>query len=49
MRIRIINSLILQEYNICFTTVDRSPDGLAILPLSKTMGILPEVWSGYML
>ncbi|GLU20032.1 hypothetical protein SLE2022_362500 [Rubroshorea leprosula] len=34
---------IIQEYNICFTTVERSPDGLAILPLSKTMGILPEL------
>ncbi|XP_078447158.1 DNA-directed DNA polymerase [Wolffia australiana] len=35
---------IIQEYNICFTTVERSPDGLApSLPSSKTRGILPEL------
>ncbi|KAF5463781.1 hypothetical protein F2P56_013914 [Juglans regia] len=35
---------IIQEYNICFTTVERSPDGLApLLPSSKTPGVLPEL------
>lgn len=34
---------IIQEYNICFTTVERSPDGLGILPLGKPAGILPEL------
>ncbi|KAK8687216.1 hypothetical protein V6N13_086043 [Hibiscus sabdariffa] len=34
---------IIQEYNICFTTVERFPDGLVPrLPSSKTAGILPE-------
>lgn len=33
-----------QEYNICFTTVERSPEGLLPrLPSSKTPGVLPEV------
>ncbi|KAE7999625.1 hypothetical protein FH972_004033 [Carpinus fangiana] len=35
---------IIQEYNICFTTVERSPDGLVpLLPSSKTPGVLPEL------
>ncbi|KAK9061861.1 hypothetical protein SSX86_019045 [Deinandra increscens subsp. villosa] len=35
---------IIQEYNICFTTVDRSDDCLASgLPSSKTTGVLPEL------
>ncbi|KAM7251032.1 hypothetical protein ACFE04_022915 [Oxalis oulophora] len=35
---------IIQEYNICFTTVDRSSDGLATrLPSSKITGVLPEL------
>uniref|UniRef100_A0A0D3EWR4 DNA polymerase n=1 Tax=Oryza barthii TaxID=65489 RepID=A0A0D3EWR4_9ORYZ len=34
---------IIQEYNICFTTVDRSADGnVPNLPASKTTGVLPE-------
>uniref|UniRef100_J3L674 DNA polymerase n=2 Tax=Oryza brachyantha TaxID=4533 RepID=J3L674_ORYBR len=35
---------IIQEYNICFTTVDRSSDGnLPNLPASKMTGVLPEL------
>ncbi|KAK1410275.1 hypothetical protein QVD17_36810 [Tagetes erecta] len=35
---------IIQEYNICFTTVDRSEDGLVpSLPSSKATGVLPEL------
>ncbi|CAA6668372.1 unnamed protein product [Spirodela intermedia] len=35
---------IIQEYNICFTTVERSPDGLVPnLPSSKARGVLPEL------
>nr|DAD41313.1 TPA_asm: hypothetical protein HUJ06_015636 [Nelumbo nucifera] len=35
---------IIQEYNICFTTVERSSDGLAPrLPSCKTTGVLPEL------
>ncbi|KAJ6288671.1 hypothetical protein OIU76_024620 [Salix suchowensis] len=35
---------IIQEYNICFTTVERSTDGLVPrLPSSKTTGVLPEL------
>ncbi|EEC71866.1 hypothetical protein OsI_04575 [Oryza sativa Indica Group] len=35
---------IIQEYNICFTTVDRSADGnVPNLPASKTTGVLPEL------
>ncbi|XP_008241474.1 PREDICTED: DNA polymerase alpha catalytic subunit [Prunus mume] len=35
---------IIQEYNICFTTVERSQEGLAPrLPSSKTTGLLPEL------
>ncbi|TKY70585.1 DNA polymerase alpha catalytic subunit [Spatholobus suberectus] len=35
---------IIQEYNICFTTVERSLDGsFPRLPSSKTTGVLPEV------
>ncbi|XVF61189.1 hypothetical protein PTKIN_Ptkin08bG0110100 [Pterospermum kingtungense] len=35
---------IIQEYNICFTTVERFPDGLIPrLPSSKTTGVLPEL------
>jgi DNA polymerase alpha subunit A len=33
-----------KEYNICFTTVDRSADGnVPNLPASKTTGVLPEL------
>ncbi|XP_062101961.1 DNA polymerase alpha catalytic subunit [Humulus lupulus] len=35
---------IIQEYNICFTTVERSSDGiLSRLPSSRTPGVLPEL------
>ncbi|XP_027362652.1 DNA polymerase alpha catalytic subunit [Abrus precatorius] len=35
---------IIQEYNICFTTVERSSDGsFPHLPSSKRTGVLPEV------
>ncbi|XP_057449530.1 DNA polymerase alpha catalytic subunit-like [Lotus japonicus] len=35
---------IIQEYNICFTTVERSLDGsFPCLPSSKTTGVLPEL------
>ncbi|RXH75354.1 hypothetical protein DVH24_030075 [Malus domestica] len=35
---------IIQEYNICFTTVERSSEGLAPrLPSSKKIGLLPEL------
>ncbi|CAN8251389.1 unnamed protein product [Cochlearia groenlandica] len=34
---------IIQEYNICFTTIPRSEDGLPRLPLSQTPGILPKL------
>ncbi|KAL5099247.1 hypothetical protein RYX36_003574 [Vicia faba] len=35
---------IIQEYNICFTTVERSSDGsFPCLPSSKTTGVLPEL------
>ncbi|KAK6924049.1 Zinc finger, DNA-directed DNA polymerase, family B, alpha [Dillenia turbinata] len=35
---------IIQEYNICFTTVVRPPDGMApSLPSSNKTGILPEL------
>ncbi|WCJ31178.1 DNA polymerase alpha catalytic subunit [Euphorbia peplus] len=35
---------IIQEYNICFTTVEKSSDGLIPrLPSSKTTGVLPEL------
>ncbi|KAF8406300.1 hypothetical protein HHK36_008385 [Tetracentron sinense] len=35
---------IIQEYNICFTTVERSADGLIPrLPSCKTTGVLPEL------
>ncbi|KAJ0041257.1 hypothetical protein Pint_28022 [Pistacia integerrima] len=35
---------IIQEYNICFTTVERSPEGFGPhLPSSKTTGVLPEL------
>ncbi|KAF5183787.1 Dna polymerase alpha catalytic subunit [Thalictrum thalictroides] len=35
---------IIQEYNICFTTVERSADGTAPrLPSSKITGVLPEL------
>lgn len=35
---------IIQEYNICFTTVKRSPEGLTPnLPSSKIPGVLPEL------
>ncbi|RVX21225.1 DNA polymerase alpha catalytic subunit [Vitis vinifera] len=40
---------IIQEYNICFTTVERSPDGsVPRLPSSKTTGVLPENIIGLM-
>jgi hypothetical protein len=33
-----------KEYNICFTTVERSSDGnIPNLPASKATGVLPEV------
>ena len=39
-----IHVLFLQEYNICFTTVERSSEGvLSRLPSSRTPGVLPEV------
>ncbi|KAK9166291.1 hypothetical protein Scep_001482 [Stephania cephalantha] len=35
---------IIQEYNICFTTVERSVDGSApSLPVCKATGVLPEL------
>ncbi|XAR73998.1 DNA-directed DNA polymerase [Bertholletia excelsa] len=35
---------IIQEYNICFTTVERSVDGaVPRLPSSKSTGVLPEL------
>ncbi|EEF38804.1 DNA polymerase alpha catalytic subunit [Ricinus communis] len=35
---------IIQEYNICFTTVEKSTDGLVPrLPSIKTTGVLPEL------
>ncbi|XP_056173240.1 DNA polymerase alpha catalytic subunit [Syzygium oleosum] len=35
---------IIQEYNICFTTVERPTDGsIPRLPSSKTTGVLPEL------
>ncbi|GAA0171134.1 DNA metabolism protein [Lithospermum erythrorhizon] len=35
---------IIQEYNICFTTVERSADGMIPrLPSNKTVGVLPEL------
>ncbi|KAJ9170679.1 hypothetical protein P3X46_018771 [Hevea brasiliensis] len=35
---------IIQEYNICFTTIEKSADGLVPrLPSSKTAGVLPEL------
>ncbi|XP_051226430.1 DNA polymerase alpha catalytic subunit [Lolium perenne] len=35
---------IIQEFNICFTTVERSSDGnLPNLPTSKATGVLPEL------
>ncbi|KAM2640329.1 hypothetical protein TB1_026726 [Malus domestica] len=35
---------IIQEYNICFTTVERSSEGLAPrLPYCKKIGLLPEL------
>ncbi|XP_058109892.1 DNA polymerase alpha catalytic subunit [Magnolia sinica] len=35
---------IIQEYNICFTTVERSRDGsIPSLPSSKTDGVLPKL------
>ncbi|MCL7024541.1 hypothetical protein MKW94_001907 [Papaver nudicaule] len=38
---------IIREYNICFTTVERSSDGaVPQLPSSKTPGILPELLKG---
>ncbi|KAI3922255.1 hypothetical protein MKX01_005944 [Papaver californicum] len=38
---------IIREYNICFTTVERSADGsVPHLPSSKTPGILPELLKG---
>ncbi|KAG7552309.1 DNA-directed DNA polymerase family B multifunctional domain [Arabidopsis thaliana x Arabidopsis arenosa] len=33
----------LQEYNICFTTISRSEDGVPRLPSSQTPGILPKL------
>ncbi|KAF2295279.1 hypothetical protein GH714_032416 [Hevea brasiliensis] len=41
---RINTPMILQEYNICFTTIEKSADGLVPrLPSSKTAGVLPEL------
>ncbi|KAJ4866956.1 DNA polymerase alpha catalytic subunit [Raphanus sativus] len=34
---------IIQEYNICFTTVPRSEDGVPRLPSSQTPGVLPKL------
>ncbi|CAA7056881.1 unnamed protein product [Microthlaspi erraticum] len=34
---------IIQEYNICFTTIPRTEDGVPCLPLSQTPGILPKL------
>ncbi|KAL4183613.1 hypothetical protein AMTRI_Chr11g99120 [Amborella trichopoda] len=35
---------IIQEYNICFTTVERTSDGsIPSLPSSRTTGVLPEL------
>ncbi|KAL0721627.1 hypothetical protein Bca4012_036226 [Brassica carinata] len=34
---------IIQEYNICFTTIPRSEDGVPRLPSSQTTGILPKL------
>ncbi|GAA0168120.1 DNA metabolism protein [Lithospermum erythrorhizon] len=35
---------IIQEYNICFTTVERSADGMIPrLPSKRTVGVLPEL------
>ncbi|XP_010558641.1 PREDICTED: DNA polymerase alpha catalytic subunit [Tarenaya hassleriana] len=34
---------IIQEYNICFTTVPREEDGIPRLPSSQTTGILPQL------
>uniref|UniRef100_A0A1J3FNE3 DNA polymerase n=1 Tax=Noccaea caerulescens TaxID=107243 RepID=A0A1J3FNE3_NOCCA len=34
---------IIQEYNICFTTIPRSEDGVPRLPSSQTPGILPKL------
>jgi DNA polymerase alpha subunit A len=38
---------IIQEYNVCFTTVDRPNDGsIPTLPSSETPGVLPQVLKG---
>lgn len=35
---------IIQEYNICFTTVERAEaEGIPSLPKSDTPGVLPQV------
>ncbi|XP_020880937.1 DNA polymerase alpha catalytic subunit [Arabidopsis lyrata subsp. lyrata] len=34
---------IIQEYNICFTTMPRSEDGVPRLPSSQTPGVLPKL------
>ncbi|CAH8335889.1 unnamed protein product [Eruca vesicaria subsp. sativa] len=34
---------IIQEYNICFTTIPRSEDGIPRLPSTQTPGILPKL------
>ncbi|CAA7030946.1 unnamed protein product [Microthlaspi erraticum] len=34
---------IIQEYNICFTTIPRSEDGVPRLPSSQTPGVLPKL------
>ncbi|KAL9241573.1 hypothetical protein vseg_015671 [Gypsophila vaccaria] len=34
---------IIQEYNICFTTVDRYPDAVPRLPSCEKTGVLPEL------